>query len=241
MIDPHDPQPVLRIAASDWHRHDGPDCRSRSDQLLNWAEAWMPMVERDVYLLGDIAEMQLASAGSGMRGMTPIVLMVAQHLFRHHPLAHLVYVAGNHDERLGEMLRGAGQIYCYDRGTAPIRIAEGLYITHGDQYDAHTWIFDVLDRVQWRGSSWLGRLARRFDRRTGRNNGGLEYHRTQAIKVIKALPEGSVLLHGHTHMPTIQHLPGDRTWIDCGSAVDGGVWFAAQTPDGKWHLQRWTR
>ena len=84
-------------------------------------------------------------------------------------------------------------------------------------------------------------MASKADRRVGRNNGALIYHRDKVRKVIMSLPPGCTLLHGHTHTPLHQIVAGNRRWIDCGSAVDGGVWFAVQTLDDAWHLLRWER
>ena len=45
MIDPHDPVPLLKLHITDTHLYFDQSCPTDIDQLIAWAEAWVPQVK----------------------------------------------------------------------------------------------------------------------------------------------------------------------------------------------------
>ena len=59
MIDPHDPVPLLKLHITDTHLYFDQSCPTDIDQLIAWAEAWVPQVKEKLIHTGDAGDPQI--------------------------------------------------------------------------------------------------------------------------------------------------------------------------------------
>jgi len=210
MIDVYDPVDVDMIAISDLHLG-----RSNVEMILEFAEMWIPRVRQKILLLGDIFDLQVAGTELALQAGSRLAwqVMATKQL-----LCNIVYLSGNHDERMSEILHSGGDVKILDGSTVQ-QITPSLYATHGQQYDkANKYLFDPLDKVNFLGSKWLAKIYRKMDRRTGR--GDIQYYRDRVREEVRKLPPNSMFIHGHTHTPHDYGIDNKgRRAIDLGSAV----------------------
>ena len=235
-INVYDPPQVDSLAVSDLHLGGRADLA----MVLDFLEVWAPRVLQLIVFTGDTLELQLTGQKQAFRAGSQalaLVLAIKQRLCR------VVIQPGNHDEWIGDGIASGGDVVIATDRVARIREDPPLYITHGWQFDRSAAMFELLAKMHWRGGNWMGRIARRLDRRVGRHDKKLPRLRKKVYKLIRSLPPSSTLLTGHTHKQfryIVDQL--GRSGIDTGSAVapPDEIGFAVEI-EGEWEMLTWRK
>lgn len=218
---------IRRLAISDWH---WPDQRLQPPLAYAFINKVVAKVQKNLIILGDLAEFYTFPEHYALNTAFGLMRYIDVYL---PPTASIIYLVGNHDERVAEIAPLFPRTTIID-SKGIHQLDENTFICHGYHWDPFNWTYNIADIVN--GGKAVRWITRQHNDRFAGHKGNPDRYIKKRAKAIKKLPQYSTLLSGHTHRAHVLH-DKNKLSIDVGSGVKGAVEYAADKGNG-WELCR---
>lgn len=229
--------------------------------LLDCLKTYAPQT---IYLVGDIIDgWKLTKRWHWTADYTRIIDALVDHRRRG---AKIIYLPGNHDERVREVNPILRARFCFEVG---LRIANNIVhkakdgrkivVLHGDQFDSALlrgriskvgdWFLEVLSdlfsftpraqTIEVDGKRSKFSLAKALVKKSGKTAFRMLGILERRIVRLLRLKNMHGLICGHTHMPKMRMLRRRYMYGNCGMWMGYTNTAIIETMDGKFELVRW--